>query len=76
VTRSGDLFVFLENYKGGQHFCATLFLSIDYVLSLTENGLGNILGNFFTSSSGHPASVRAVPISKHVTFGHSIRRFD
>jgi hypothetical protein len=31
------------------------FLSVDYVLTLAEKELGNILGDFFTNSSGHPA---------------------
>jgi hypothetical protein len=44
----------LENYKSRPHFCATFFPSTGYELILTENGLGNILGNFFTNSSGRP----------------------
>jgi hypothetical protein len=35
-------------------FCATYFHSKSPLLILTENGLGDILGDFLTKSSGHP----------------------
>jgi hypothetical protein len=28
-----------------------------YVLILKKNGLGSVLGDFFTNSSGHPAAL-------------------
>jgi hypothetical protein len=31
--------------------------SESYALIFTEHGLGHVLGNFFTNSSGHPAWV-------------------
>jgi hypothetical protein len=31
------------------------FLGKSYAASLTKNGLGKMLGDFFTNSSGHPA---------------------
>jgi hypothetical protein len=37
-----------------QDFWTTLSLFIDFVLILTKNGLGYILGDFFTNPSGHP----------------------
>jgi hypothetical protein len=45
---------FFENYKNSPHFYPTFSLGIDCVLSLTKIGLGNILSNVFTNSSGHP----------------------
>jgi hypothetical protein len=33
---------------------ATFFSTVEYVLILTKMGWGNILGDFFTNSSGHP----------------------
>jgi hypothetical protein len=42
--------------QGAEKFGAILFQRIDYVLILTKNGLGYILGDLFTNSSGHPAS--------------------
>jgi hypothetical protein len=37
---------FFKNVRISTHFCATFFLSIDYVLILTKNGFGYILGDF------------------------------
>jgi hypothetical protein len=34
-----------------------LYLFSNYVLILTKYGLGFVLGDFFTNSSGHPAHV-------------------
>jgi hypothetical protein len=50
----GQLF---ENYISIAKFWATLFHSASYVLVLIKNGLGHILGDFFTNSYGHPGSV-------------------
>jgi hypothetical protein len=47
---------FLKITEVAQKFWATLFQSADNVLILTKHGLGNILGDFFTNSSGHPES--------------------
>jgi hypothetical protein len=44
----------LQNYRNSSHSWATFFLGKIYVLILTKNGLGYILGDFFTNSSGHP----------------------
>jgi hypothetical protein len=46
--------VILGNYRSSQIFRATIFSGKNYVLILTRNGLGYILGNFFKNSSGHP----------------------
>jgi hypothetical protein len=40
---------------------ATFFRGKMYSLILIENGLGYILGDFFTNSSGHPARHSVVP---------------
>jgi hypothetical protein len=45
---------FFENYRSSPHFCTTFSQSIDYVLILTNNALGYILGDFFINPSGHP----------------------
>jgi hypothetical protein len=37
---------FFENYRSSPHLCYTVFTGIDYVLILTKNGLGYILGHF------------------------------
>jgi hypothetical protein len=48
----------VENRKSSPYFCATFSLStglcICDILIVTKIGLGYILGNFFTNSSGHP----------------------
>jgi hypothetical protein len=43
------------NYRSSPHFWATFFYCKIYVLHLTKNGLGNILGDFFTNSSCYHA---------------------
>jgi hypothetical protein len=43
-----------ENYRSNANFGATFFRSTSYVLIGTKHGLGYILGDFFTNSSGHP----------------------
>jgi hypothetical protein len=58
VVFFGQLFSlgsFLKIIKAAQLLC--LHGNI-YVFVLTKNGLGYILGDFFTNSSGHPARVR------------------
>jgi hypothetical protein len=47
---------FPPEYINYPHFCATFSLSIDYDLILTDKGLGNILGDILTNSSGQPAA--------------------
>jgi hypothetical protein len=48
---------------------ATIFQSIDYVLILTKTGLGYIMADFFTNSSGHPGGF-ATQISVSLVFLH------
>jgi hypothetical protein len=43
---------FSKIYTSSPKLWATSFQRIDYVLILTKNGLGYILGDFFTNSSG------------------------
>jgi hypothetical protein len=38
---------------------ATFYHRKTYVILLTKNGLGYILGNFLTNASGHPAGKAA-----------------
>jgi hypothetical protein len=45
---------FFEDYKISPIYWATFFNGKSYAYNLTKNGLGYILGDFFTSSSGHP----------------------
>jgi hypothetical protein len=45
---------FFENYRNSPH-CGHFFRSKSSVLILSENGLGTMLGEFFTNLSGHPA---------------------
>jgi hypothetical protein len=45
----------LENNRSSPHYCGTY---VNARLIMTKNGLGNILGDFFTNSSGHPASIQ------------------
>jgi hypothetical protein len=42
------------NYRSSPHFCATVFLGVDFVLILTKKRVGIHFGRFFTNSSGHP----------------------
>jgi hypothetical protein len=60
VTTLGDSFSFF-NYRGSTIFwlpisAEKIKLCIDY----EKNGLGYILGDFFTTSSGHPGSKHQV----------------
>jgi hypothetical protein len=59
----GDLLLWFENLKSGPNFCATFFKSIDCVLILTKIGFGQILGDFFASSSGHPGHICPKPLA-------------
>jgi hypothetical protein len=45
-------------------FRATIFHGTSYVLMLTWNGLGCILGDFFTDPSGHPGADKD-PTARH-----------
>jgi hypothetical protein len=60
VTRLGDflpfgpLFTLSWFLKITADFWANLYYSKIYALILAKNGLGNILGDFVTNSSGHP----------------------
>jgi hypothetical protein len=45
----------LKIYKSSRNSLATFFHGTSYVLMLTKNELGNILGNIFKNSFGHPA---------------------
>jgi hypothetical protein len=46
---------FLENYRSRQKLWATPLEGTRNELILTKNVLGHNFGNFFTSTSGHPA---------------------
>jgi hypothetical protein len=48
---------FSEKYKSSLYKEQLCFRGKTYVLILTKNGLGYILGDFVTNSSGHPVSV-------------------
>jgi hypothetical protein len=57
---------FFENYYISiPNFRASFFISEDYVLFLTKNGLGNSLGDFFINSSGHPGVDILITILDH-----------
>jgi hypothetical protein len=45
---------FFVNYRSSSHFLATFSHCCGYALNFTKNGLGYVLGDFFTNSSGHP----------------------
>jgi hypothetical protein len=45
-----------ENYITSAKFLATFFHGTNTVLILAKYGLGYILGDFFTNSSGHPGT--------------------
>jgi hypothetical protein len=44
----------LENHKSSPHFWATFFYGNGYLLIFTIDGLGHVLGDFCSNSSGHP----------------------
>jgi hypothetical protein len=46
--------LFFENYISSTNSLATFSKCISYAFILTKSGLGDILGKFFTNSSGHP----------------------
>jgi nucleoside recognition membrane protein YjiH len=56
LTRSRWLLAVFANYRSGPHFGATFSkVHKGYVfISTKKKGLGHILMNFFTSSSGRP----------------------
>jgi hypothetical protein len=43
----------LENYRSSPHFVATFSTGENCVSILAKNASGNVLGYFFTNSSGH-----------------------
>jgi hypothetical protein len=45
---------FFENYRNSTNNWATFFRYESCVLIFTRNGMGYILGDFFTNVSGHP----------------------
>jgi hypothetical protein len=47
---------FCVNFRSSANLWAAVFHFKVYVLILSKNALGNILGDFFASSSGHPVS--------------------
>jgi hypothetical protein len=47
-----------ENYRSISNFGATFFHGASYVLIRAKNWLGDILGDIFTNSSGHPVGER------------------
>jgi hypothetical protein len=53
----GRLFLlqFFEKYLSSQNSRASFFHGKRYALTLMKNVFGNILGEFQTNSSGHPA---------------------
>jgi hypothetical protein len=46
---------FHEKYTISPNVCVTYVQGKNYVSTLAKNGLGYILGDFLTNSSGHPA---------------------
>jgi hypothetical protein len=57
ISPNGCLFTlgcFFENYKSSRHLWATRLC-----INIGKNGLGNILGDFFAPSSGHPGNTEA-----------------
>jgi hypothetical protein len=46
---------FFRNYRSSAHYWTIFLHLISYIFILSKNGLGHILGDFFTNSSGHPA---------------------
>jgi hypothetical protein len=51
---------FFENLKSRTNSWATCFHGASDVLIVTKNGLGYILGDFFTNSPGHPGVSRKI----------------
>jgi hypothetical protein len=47
---------FVKNYRRCTNNWATYLNSKSYVLIIFFNELGDILGDFFTNASGHPAN--------------------
>jgi hypothetical protein len=61
---NGRLFllgIFFEKYRSSPNLLATLPFGKIYALIVTNKGLGYILGDFFTNSSGHPVQKRLTP---------------
>jgi hypothetical protein len=53
IGRLFSLGIFFENYKRA-NILVYFFRGLNFELILAQNGLGYILGEFFTNSSGHP----------------------
>jgi hypothetical protein len=53
------LSAFFENYRSSLNFPAAVFHGKSFAVLLTKNVLGDIFGDFFTNSSGHPAQSEA-----------------
>jgi hypothetical protein len=51
---------FFGNYRSSPKTWATFCHCNSYVLSLTKYGLGHIVGDFFTNSSGHPGPMTPI----------------
>jgi hypothetical protein len=51
LLTSGSCF---ENFRSSPILWASYFLQLSYVIGLTKNGLGHILGDFFTNVSVYP----------------------
>jgi hypothetical protein len=45
---------FVKNYRRSTNIWATYLNGKSYVLIISKNELGDILGDFFTNASGHP----------------------
>jgi hypothetical protein len=54
VTKLGD-FLLWEVFRKSRNFLATFLATLKKCINFDKNGLGDISGHFFTSSSGHPA---------------------
>jgi hypothetical protein len=54
VVKSFTLGRFLKIAKAARIFSATFFYGKKLCIDVDKNGLGDTLGDFFTSSSGHP----------------------
>jgi hypothetical protein len=74
---------YFENHKSNPNFCA--YFSEEEIISvllLRKNGLGYILGDFFTNSSGHPGlferrrKFEKLPISMLAVVLHDYQQVD
>jgi hypothetical protein len=76
IGRLFTLGCFFENYKISLNYWVTFFHGETCALTLTTNGLGYTLGDFFKNLSGHPACrlcclhKQASSIAKFLRLGH------